>query len=159
MDKYGEVRDVYIPQDFYTKKPRGFAFVEFYRSDDASEALQRLDRFEMDGREISVVFAKDKRKSADEMRTVMGPRGGRGDSRDRGGGRDRRERSRERSSERRDRKEGDSGRSRSRERVKSEPGVDGGRSRSRSPEGGGDAPITKEGTRSRSRSPGEDGAR
>lgn len=41
----------------------------------------------MDGREIAVVFAKDRRKTADEMR----PRGGGGrDSRDRrGGGRDR----------------------------------------------------------------------
>ena len=35
MDKYGEIRDVYIPQDYYTRKPRGFAFVEFYEYRDA----------------------------------------------------------------------------------------------------------------------------
>lgn len=41
----------------------------------------------MDGREIAVVFAKDRRKTAEEMR----PRGGGRDSRDRrGGGGDRR---------------------------------------------------------------------
>jgi RNA recognition motif-containing protein len=87
MSKYGEVRDVYIPQDFYTKRPRGFAFVEFYSPGDAREALERLDGFEMDGREIAVVFAKDKRKTPDEMRPP-----GRGDSHDRErdrGGRDR----------------------------------------------------------------------
>ncbi|KAG9399427.1 Golgi SNAP receptor complex member 1, partial [Aphanomyces cochlioides] len=27
--RYGEVRDVYTPLDFYTKESRGFAFVEF----------------------------------------------------------------------------------------------------------------------------------
>jgi arginine/serine-rich splicing factor 2 len=35
FSRYGEVRDVYIPEDYYTKKPRGFAFVEFYDSRDA----------------------------------------------------------------------------------------------------------------------------
>lgn len=75
-------------QDYHTQRPRGFAFVEFYDSRDAADALDHLDRYEMDGREIAVVFAKDRRKTADEMR----PRGGGGgrDSRDRrGGGRDR----------------------------------------------------------------------
>lgn len=37
----------------------------------------------MDGRELSVVFAKDRRKTADEMRPVSRQRG---DSRERGGG-------------------------------------------------------------------------
>jgi RNA recognition motif-containing protein len=35
MGKYGEVRDVYIPTDYHTRKPRGFAFVEFPDSRDA----------------------------------------------------------------------------------------------------------------------------
>ena len=38
-----------------------------------SDALDHLDRYEMDGREISIVFAKDKRKSAEEMRKTTGP--------------------------------------------------------------------------------------
>jgi RNA recognition motif-containing protein len=35
MDKYGEIRDVYIPTDYHTRKPRGFAFVEFADHRDA----------------------------------------------------------------------------------------------------------------------------
>ena len=26
---HGDVEDVYLPQDYYTRQPRGFAFVEF----------------------------------------------------------------------------------------------------------------------------------
>jgi RNA recognition motif-containing protein len=61
--------------------------VEFYDHRDAADAMDHLDRYEMDGRELAVVFAKDRRKSAEEMR----PRGGNGrsDSRDRRGGGDR----------------------------------------------------------------------
>ena len=29
FSKYGEVKDVYLPLDYYTRKPRGFGFVEF----------------------------------------------------------------------------------------------------------------------------------
>lgn len=77
-------------QDYHTQRPRGFAFVEFYDRRDASDALDHLDRYEMDGREIAVVFAKDRRKTAEEMRPRGGGGGGR-DSRDRrGGGGDRR---------------------------------------------------------------------
>lgn len=98
--RYGDVRDVYIPTDYYSKKPRGFAFVEFFDKRDATAAMDNLERYELDGREISVVFAKDRRKSSDEMR----PRG-RGDSRGRG----RRDNSR-------DRRRGSPSRSRSRDR-------------------------------------------
>jgi len=88
FSRYGDIRDVYIPTDFYSKKPRGFDFVEFFDKRDATAALDNLERHEMDGRELSVVFAKDRRKSAEEMR----PRQMRGDSRGRG----RRDNSRER---------------------------------------------------------------
>lgn len=29
FSQYGEVKDVYIPRDFYTGRPRGFAYVEY----------------------------------------------------------------------------------------------------------------------------------
>jgi len=106
FSRFGDIRDVYIPTDFYSKKPRGFAFVEFFDKRDASAALDNLEHHEIDGREISVVFAKDRRKSAEEMRPAR-----RGDSRGRGGRRDSRDRggrrgspSRSRSRDRRDRR-------------------------------------------------------
>lgn len=111
FNRYGEVRDVYIPQDYYTKKARGFAFIEFYNNHDATEAMNALERYEVDGRELNVVFAKDRRKSADEMRTTSAPYnnrgggggGGRSDSRDRRGGGGYRDRSRSRDRGDRDR--------------------------------------------------------
>ena len=35
FEKYGEVRDIYIPLDYNSKRPRGFAFVEFINPADA----------------------------------------------------------------------------------------------------------------------------
>ena len=40
--RFGDVRDVYIPLDYYTKKPRGFAFVEFHDARDARYFLGAL---------------------------------------------------------------------------------------------------------------------
>jgi FUS-interacting serine-arginine-rich protein 1 len=65
----GDVRDVYLPLDFYTKLPRGFGFVEFTRDEDAEAALQALSRYAtLDGAEISVTVAQQGRKSPDSMR-------------------------------------------------------------------------------------------
>ena len=30
---HGEIRDVYIPRDYYSQRPRGFGFVEFVQAD------------------------------------------------------------------------------------------------------------------------------
>lgn len=27
--KYGPLKDVYIPQDYYTRQPRGFAYIQY----------------------------------------------------------------------------------------------------------------------------------
>ena len=29
FSRYGGIRDVYIPMDYYTREPRGFAYVEY----------------------------------------------------------------------------------------------------------------------------------
>ena len=41
---------------------KGFAFVEFLTKEAAAEAVEKLDRFLVDGREVTVMFAKDGRK-------------------------------------------------------------------------------------------------
>lgn len=58
FSKYGEVRDVYMPLDFHTRMPRGFAFVEFTSHEDARDAQEALDRYRMGDRDLTVLFAK-----------------------------------------------------------------------------------------------------
>lgn len=66
--RIGDVRDVYIPRDFHSQQPKGFAFVEYATHEQAREARDEMDRFVMKGRELEVVFAQEKRKTPDEMR-------------------------------------------------------------------------------------------
>mmetsp|Transcript_23633 Transcript_23633/g.3925 ORF Transcript_23633/g.3925 Transcript_23633/m.3925 type:complete len:85 (+) Transcript_23633:134-388(+) len=40
FEDFGEIRDIYIPRDYYTRKPRGFGFVEFKHYSDAKKALE-----------------------------------------------------------------------------------------------------------------------
>ena len=66
--RIGDVRDVYIPRDFHSQQPKGFAFVEYATPDMAREARNEMDRFVMKGRELEVVFAQERRKTPNEMR-------------------------------------------------------------------------------------------
>ena len=59
FSKYGEVMDVYIPQDYYSQKSRGFCFVEFLKYDDAREALENSDGTEVLGSIVEIVFARE----------------------------------------------------------------------------------------------------
>ncbi|GAU31117.1 hypothetical protein TSUD_212240 [Trifolium subterraneum] len=53
---------------FPYRQPRGFAFVQFVDSYEASEAQYHMDRQIFAGREISVVVAAETRKRPEEMR-------------------------------------------------------------------------------------------
>lgn len=59
----GEVRDVYLPRDYYTSRPRGFGFIEFKHHTDAKQALDRTDGNEVLGSTVKVVFAREGRKT------------------------------------------------------------------------------------------------
>lgn len=81
FEKYGEVGDVYIPRDRWTKESRGFAFVRylfqtlvccvprsksyeyvfsysFHDRRDAEDAMDSLDGRVLDGRELRVQMAR-----------------------------------------------------------------------------------------------------
>ncbi|KAE8721799.1 Serine/arginine-rich splicing factor 2 [Hibiscus syriacus] len=58
FDKYGKVVDIFIPKDRRTGDSRGFAFVRYKYADEAQKAVDRLDGTVVDGREITVQFAK-----------------------------------------------------------------------------------------------------
>lgn len=89
FERFGEIRDVYLPRDYYTQRPKGFGFIEFRDTRDAEDALYQMDRSMMGGREITVVLSKESRKSPREMlkrEDTYGGGTGRDGSRD--GGRD-----------------------------------------------------------------------
>ncbi|EFJ50142.1 hypothetical protein VOLCADRAFT_73973 [Volvox carteri f. nagariensis] len=67
FEKFGELRDVYIPRDYYTQRSRGFGFIEFRDARDADEAIYQTDRTMLDGREINVCLSKEGRKTPREM--------------------------------------------------------------------------------------------
>ncbi|XP_063432147.1 serine/arginine-rich splicing factor 10-like isoform X5 [Mytilus trossulus] len=125
--KYGHLTDVYIPQDYFTRRARGFAYIQYEDPRDADDALYNLDRTRFMGRELEIEFARGDRKTPNQMRgKERGSRYGGRDDNDRRGG-SRRHRSRSRSQRRRSRS-----RSRSRDRRRSRSRSRGRRSRSRS---------------------------
>lgn len=87
--RIGEVRDVYIPRDFHSQKPKGFAFIEYATPEAAAEARDEMNKFLIKGMELEVVYAQEKRKTPNEMRgrVVHGDEKRDGGGR-RGGGRD-----------------------------------------------------------------------
>mmetsp|Transcript_12594 Transcript_12594/g.14695 ORF Transcript_12594/g.14695 Transcript_12594/m.14695 type:complete len:220 (-) Transcript_12594:926-1585(-) len=113
--KFGEVRDVYIPLDYYSRRPKGFAFVEFLNKQDAEDALRDMDGRDLRGRSLKIVVAQQRRKTPGEMRKDRGGYRRRDYGRDRHRGR---YRSRSRSRDRRNRRSRSYSRSRSRDRYR-----------------------------------------
>ena len=68
FSSFGEVTESRVITDRDTGKSRGFGFVNFSSSDDAKEAVSRMDGQELDGRNIRVNFATE--------RPAVGNRGG-----------------------------------------------------------------------------------
>ncbi|XP_060579129.1 serine/arginine-rich splicing factor 10-like isoform X2 [Ruditapes philippinarum] len=66
--KYGPLSDVYVPLDYYTRRPRGFAYIQFEDPRDADDALYHLDRTRFFGRELEIEFARGDRKTPNQMR-------------------------------------------------------------------------------------------
>ncbi|RLN65952.1 hypothetical protein BBJ28_00017494 [Nothophytophthora sp. Chile5] len=67
----GDILDVYIPKEYNSTRPRGFAFIEFADGRDGREVKFEMDRTQLNGREIAVLFAKQHRKSPTEMRRIL----------------------------------------------------------------------------------------
>ena len=65
--EYGNVKDVYIPLDYYTRKQRGFAYVQFEDPRDAKDALNDLDGNKYMDREMRIDIARGDRKTPAEM--------------------------------------------------------------------------------------------
>ncbi|CAD5172363.1 unnamed protein product, partial [Musa acuminata subsp. malaccensis] len=68
FERFGPVKDVYLPKNYYTGEPRGFGFVKFRYAEDAAVAKQHMNHQIICGREISIVYAEENRKTPQEMR-------------------------------------------------------------------------------------------
>jgi hypothetical protein len=66
--KFGDLRDVYRPNDYYTQAPKRFAFVEYLNSAHATKAREELDGTTQFGEPMSIQEAKHGRKNKDDMR-------------------------------------------------------------------------------------------
>ena len=82
------VREVAIPSDRETGRPRGFAFVTMGSDGDAKAAIAALDGKELDGRTLKVNEAQEKPRTGGGFGGGGGGRGGRGGGGG-GGGRER----------------------------------------------------------------------
>ncbi|KAM3323807.1 serine/arginine-rich SC35-like splicing factor SCL28 isoform X1 [Capsicum chacoense] len=71
FERYGPIKDVYLPKNYHTGEPRGFGFVKFRYAEDAAEAKAHLNCTVIGGREIKIVFAEENRKTPQEMRKVL----------------------------------------------------------------------------------------
>jgi cold-inducible RNA-binding protein len=69
FSQVGSIRDVFLPTDRDSGRPRGFAFVEFESEEDAQKAIERFNGYELSGRALRVNAAEDR------------PRGGSGGGR------------------------------------------------------------------------------
>ncbi|XP_055455272.1 serine/arginine-rich splicing factor 12 [Psammomys obesus] len=68
--RYGPIVDVYIPLDFYTRRPRGFAYLVMFEDvRDAEDALYNLNRKWVCGRQIEIQFAQGDRKTPGQMKS------------------------------------------------------------------------------------------
>ncbi|XP_063755549.1 serine/arginine-rich splicing factor 10-like isoform X1 [Eleginops maclovinus] len=98
--RYGPVVDVYIPLDFHTRRPRGFAYIQFEDVRDAEDALHSLDRKWVCGRQIEIQFAQGDRKTPNQMKSKERHSPGRSSRHDDHDRDSRRRRSRSRSNDR-----------------------------------------------------------
>ncbi|CAK9322928.1 unnamed protein product [Citrullus colocynthis] len=73
--RFGPLKDIYLPRDYYSGEPRGFGFVQFVDAADAADAKYELDGQVLLGRELTVVFAEENRKRPEEMRARDSSRG------------------------------------------------------------------------------------
>lgn len=52
MERFGGLRTVSVPMDRYTRRNRGFAFVEFEQRADAEDAFNKYKDYELEGRKL-----------------------------------------------------------------------------------------------------------
>ena len=78
FEAFGTVDSVRIITDRQTGRPKGFAFVEMPNSDEAQEAINKLNKTELSGRELTVNEARPRPPRDNNGRGGRGGGGGGG---------------------------------------------------------------------------------
>src|SRR5690554_6845733 len=69
FERFGKIDDVYIPKDFYTRRPRNFGYVQFCTEADAEDALDEFSKDGMfQGKRLVVSWAQGGRKDTSQMK-------------------------------------------------------------------------------------------
>ncbi len=85
----GKPRDVFMPNDRETGRPRGFAFVEYETEEEATKAIEQFNGYQLGGRPLRVNRAEERPRGAGGgggARNFGGGGGGRGGYGGGGGG-------------------------------------------------------------------------
>jgi cold-inducible RNA-binding protein len=72
----GAIKDVFLPTERGTGRPRGFAFVEFETEEEAQQAIEKFDGRELGGRSLRVNAAEDRPRSPQGFGGDRPPYGG-----------------------------------------------------------------------------------
>lgn len=74
FEEYGEVSSANVITDKFTKRSRGFAFVEMPDNESAQKAIQELDGASVDGRTIKVTEARPREEKRETKRSYSNDR-------------------------------------------------------------------------------------
>jgi RNA recognition motif-containing protein len=58
FEKYGSIKDIHIPLDFHSQKPKGYLFVEYEDNYQAQDAYFALNESKFYGKIIEIDFAR-----------------------------------------------------------------------------------------------------
>lgn len=72
----GPIRDVFLPTDRATGRPRGFAFVEFESDEAAAKAIEMFNNHDLSGRPLRVNAAEERPAGSRPPRSFGGGGGG-----------------------------------------------------------------------------------
>lgn len=64
LGQAGEIKDVYLPADRISGRPRGFAFVEYSTEEEAKVAIEKFNDHDLGGRKLRVNEAEDRPRRA-----------------------------------------------------------------------------------------------
>ncbi|KAL7753916.1 hypothetical protein RI367_000848 [Sorochytrium milnesiophthora] len=69
--RWGNINDVYIPREYRSGRPRGFAYIEFDHSDDARRCVDQAHDVSVAGQRVVVTLADSNRKSTNLVSTFV----------------------------------------------------------------------------------------